>query len=388
MDEITLLRAIRPGAADFSDGERGEVLCRLLAAAAGERSRGQAGRSRPGLTRRPWRRWATPGLARGAAVAAALAIAAAGLTALALPLSGSGSASAGRGARPGQPGPSSVTQLLSGAGDTGPTPTPASFPPEQGAPASAAALLQRAAQAAAATPDVTLQPDQFVFTEEFHVGGLEGVGQKNGQVNLVSVPPYIDRTWLSADGTRGMADQRLGLPGTHWGPVSALESLCEGAENDPSRQVCYGGYLGSLPDTVPGMLSYLLQSGGPNGPTLYKAMTGFGNVSWLSDQFASSSSFALMYEALATVPGLSLVAHVTDAAGRAGIAVAACEPVAIDKGSMPNFHGCPVRYELIFNAQTYELIGADSVSAKGIPPYGGDTALLGMAVVSKIGQLP
>ena len=57
MDEIALLRAIRPDAPEgFAEPERGEVLCRLLAAAAGERA---AGKPVPtaGWLRRASRRW-------------------------------------------------------------------------------------------------------------------------------------------------------------------------------------------------------------------------------------------------------------------------------------------------------------------------------------------
>jgi hypothetical protein len=388
MDEITLLRAIRPDSAGFSDDERGEVLCRLLAAAAGERSRGQAGLGRPGrrsllTTWRPWQRWATPGLARGAAVIGALAIAAAGLTALTLPLNGRGPATGAPGARPGQPGPSSVPQLLSGAGNTGPMPTPTSLPSGQGPPATAAALLQRAAQAAAATPDLVPEPGRFVYTEVLTVGEEELPENANGTTATtpLKTPPYIVRTWLSADGRGGAANQVI-APGGQWNTVSPPTSLCP-----LNWQNCDPGYLANLPGTVSGMLSYVLTQGSPTGPAAYRFLTGMITSSWIDDELMPNQGNALMYQALATVKGIYLIPHVTDSAGRAGIAVAACVPPAIDAPSLQRY-SCPEHFEMIFDPRTYEFIGFSDVTATGTSGGLGNESLLGIAVVSKAGQLP
>ena len=86
MDEIALLRAIRPDAPEgFAEPERGEVLCRLLAAAAGERAAGKPVPTAGWLRRARWR-WrlrvaGPPAMARrlGIAAAAAAADALAGL---------------------------------------------------------------------------------------------------------------------------------------------------------------------------------------------------------------------------------------------------------------------------------------------------------------------
>ncbi len=398
MDEITLLRAIRPAAADFSETERGEVLCGLLAAAAGERSRGQAitGRVGPGrrlrslLTWRPWQRWATPGLARGAAVVAALAIAAAGLTTLALPVTGRGPAPGAGGTSPGAAGgrgapatgTSGIPQLLAGAGATGPMPAPSGLPAEQGLPTTAAALLQRAAQAAAATPDLTPKPDQFVYTEYLTVGEQDGVlaGKKE---TIVTTPPYIQRSWNSADGRGGAAGQQLTEPGGQWSTVSAPQPLCQS-----NGQNCVPGYLGNLPDTVSGMLSYLLKQGYHTGPAFYRAVSGIVYSSWIDGELVPNRSYALMYQALATVKGVYLIPHVTDSAGRAGIAVAGCVPAGVDYRSLQRYRSCPEHLELIFDPRTYEFIGFSDVTARGTSGGQGNESLLGIAVVSKIGQLP
>jgi hypothetical protein len=397
VDEITLLRAVRPEVPDFSEYDRGEVLCRLLAAATGERSRGhtpaRASRARQVPARRPplawwlWQRWATPRLARGAGVVVALAIAAAGVAALVLPTTGEGTTADGHGATaPGTGTPGGPGSPQPGNGyATGPMPEPTSLPAHQGAPASAAALLHLAAQAAAATPELTPSADDFVYTDVLTVGQQYSVGN---DPRPQTAPPFEDRAWMSADGQRGLSSEHLALPGGTWSSLSAPESLCGGAEGDPTRQICDPAYLGDLPGTAPGMLSHLLSSGGPNGPALYKILLGVMNTSWLAGQLVPNRSYALIYEALATVSGLQLVPHVTDAAGRPGIAVAGCVPSDIDKGSMPGFKGCPERYVLIFDARTFELVGIDDVNPRGAPVMDGDSALLGIDVVSKPGQLP
>ena len=57
---------------------------------------------------------------------------------------------------------------------------------------------------------------------------------------------------------------------------------------------------------------------------------------------------------------------------------------------MPGFRDCPYRTELIFDARTYQLIGVDNMAAPGRPRLPGrpNSALLAIAVVNKIGQIP
>ena len=399
MDEITLLRAIRPAAADFSDSERRELLTRLLAAAASERSRRQAvpgpvrlgRRWRSLLTWRPWQRWATPTLARGAAVVGALAIAAAGLTALSLPVTGH----RGAGTEPGSPArraPSTPTipQLLAGAGATGPMPAPSSLPAESGTPTSAVVLLQRAAQAAAATPELSAQPDQFVYTEMLSVGEQNLQEYNNGTVasTPTTTPPYVVRSWNSAGGPEGDADQQLTTRDGRWSGVSPPAPCAVSGANPASASPCVPGYLGNLPDTVSGMLSYLLKQGFPTGPAFYRAVSGMVYSSWIDGELVPNRSYALMYQALATVKGIYLIPHVTDSAGRAGIAVAGCVPAGVDYRSLQRYRSCPEHLELIFDPRTYEFIGFSDVTARGTSGGQGNESLLGIGVVSKIGQLP
>jgi hypothetical protein len=353
MDEITLLRAIRPGEPGrFAEPERGEVLCRLLAAAAGERA---AGKPVPtaGWLRRASRRWrlrvaGPPAMARrlGIAVAAAAAtVATVALVLAVLPATGhapAGGRRVGPAARPGL-----------------------------------------------GAQDLRARPGQFIYTEQL-IEGEQYLGATGNGTHTVRVPPYQQRTWLSADGKRGMASSQRKLKGGTWSPIGSVESLCEGSESKPSHRICFPGYLTSLPGTVAGMRSFLLRSGGPNGPAAYRLLGGIVSNSSASGLLVPKSSSALMYRAALTVKGVYRVPDATTIAGAAGIGVAACVPAAINKGSMPGFHGCGYRTELIFDARTYELIGVDHIAAPGRPALPGspDSALLSIAVVNRIGRLP
>jgi hypothetical protein len=362
MDEISLLTAVRPDVPEgFAEPERGEALGRLLAAAAAERAGGMAG-----LPGRPHR--ARPRSARrlGIGVAAVAALAAAAGILVALPVFGTG--------RPG------VTPHAGTGSHARSAP---------GTPATAAAVLLLAAHAAAAAPSLTARPDQFIYTEQFIKGEWSEEGTSRG-LRLVKGPPYLERTWQSADGMRGIAGTQRSLPDGRWSRLDGAESLCQAVEGHPGQQVCDPGYLTTLPRTVPGMLAYLLHADGPNGPAAYRVLGSIVNTSAASSLLVPNSSYALMYRAAATVHGIYLVRAVTNIAGKAGIGVAACVPAAINKGGMPGFHGCPYRTELIFDARTYQLIGVDNVAAPGRSPLPGrpSSALLSVAVVNKIGQLP
>ena len=357
MDEITLFTSVRPDAPErLGEPERGEVLGRLLAAAAGERAAGKQMATASRLRRARWRwrlRMATPSPAVRrlgiAAAAAAATLATVVAVLLAFPGQGHSPAPAG-------------TQR------TAPVPVPA--------PA-----------AGLGTQDLTAEPGQFVYTEQVAEGESYYAGQ-NG-THLVKGPPYLQRMWLSANGRRGVVSTNRSLPAGRWSRLGAAESMCGGVEGHPGQQVCDPGYLTELPGTVSGMRSYLLGSDGPNGPPAYRILDSIVNNSSASGELVPNASYALMYRAALTVNGVYQVRHATTIAGTPGIAVAACVPATINKGSMPGFRGCPYRTELIFNARTYQLIGVDYIPAPGRPRLPGrpNTALLNIAVVNKIGQI-
>ena len=353
MDEIALLRAIRPDVPEeFAEPERGEVLCHLLAAAAGERAAGKPVAAAARLRRAIWswrlRVARRPWMAHRLGVAAAAAAATVATVALVLAAWPATGHAPGAGRRTGpatRPGPG--------------------------------------------TQDLRARPGQFIYTEQLIEGEQYMTVTKN-RAATVKEPPYQQRMWLSADGKRGMAGSHRNLKGGRWSPVGHPESLCEGSESKPGHQICFPGYLTNLPGTVAGMRSYLLRSGGPNGPAAYRLLGGIVTNSSASGLLVPDASYALMYRAALTVKGVYRVPRASTIAGAAGIGVAACVPGSINKGSMPGFHGCAYRTELIFDARTYALIGVDHIAAPGRPALPGspDSALLSIAVVNRIGRLP
>ena len=356
MDEITLLTAVRPDVPErLGEPERGEVLSRLLAAAAGERAAGKQMAAASRLRRARWT-WRLR-TARLSPTARRLSIAAAAAAATL----------------------ATVAAVLFAFPATGHSPAPARI--QRTVPTAAPGL---------GTQDLTARPGQFVYTEQFGEGASYYAGPN--ATHLVKGPPYLQRMWLSASGRRGVESTYRSLPDGRWSRLGGAESMCGGVEEGhPGQQVCYPGYLTKLPGTVSGMRSYLLSNdGGTNGPAAYRVLGSIVNDSSASGELVPNASYALMYRAALTVKGIYRVRHATTIAGTPGIAVAACVPAAINKGSMPGFRGCPYRTELIFDATTYQLIGVDYIPAPGRPRLPGrpNSALLQIAVVNKIGQIP
>jgi hypothetical protein len=353
MDEIALFTVVRPDAPErLGEPERGDVRCRLLAAAADERAAGKQLAAASRLRRAGWTcrlRTARPSPAArriGIATAAAAATLA------------------------------TVAAVLFAFPSTGHTPAPART--QRTVPAAAAGL---------GTQDLTARPGQFVYTEQFGVGASPLMINRSG-THLVEAAPRLLRMWVSANGKRGLAGTHRNLPDGRWSRLGRVESLCGGVEGHPGRPVCYPGYLTTLPSTVSGMRSYLLRDDDASAPAAFRVLDGIVNNSSASGELVPNASYALMYRAALTVKGVYLVRHATTIAGTAGIAVAACVPAMINAGSKLGFHGCPDRTELIFDATTYQLIGVDHTNAQGKPNRFGDMALLDIAVVNKPGQFP
>jgi hypothetical protein len=381
MDEITVLAAARPPAAEFPPAARAAARQQLLAAIAAERAvprqpAGQPAAGREAAGRQPagaqpagrkpaGRQPATRRLLRfrrlwspwrlGVTGAATAALCAAAILLVMLP-----------GA------PNGRSRPPAGAG-------------RDHAPASARGLLLLAARAAVAGPSLAPRPRQFVYTEQLIVG--EAYGAPGG---LVKVPPYLQRTWISANGMWGGLAQVRNVSGGTWARNEPPMPVC--AIPDPSnanwKANCPAppGYMTTLPATAAGVLAYLEKLSGPNGPLAYRVLDGIASESWETRLLISNRSYALMFRAASAIHGIRVVRHVTDAAGRSGVAVAACVPGSIQKGTMSGFHGCQHRIELIFDPRTYQFIGENEVgpAEAGSP----SSALLKIAVVDKAGQLP
>jgi len=337
MDEIALVTAVAPTAPDLPAAVRDAARVALVAEIATEREAGTIpGRATvPGYRRRiaapRSRRLAWWGIA-GAALSAAAAGAAIML-----------------------PG------LLAG--------TPSSPAPRVHLPATATAVLLRAARATAAIPDLRPRPDQFVYTESLSRYVTEGNRRT------------ITRAWLSVDGWHGGLILLRYPPGTRWFHGFRLyncRTLPHSNWYYKANCPAPPAYLTDLPRTVKAMKRYLLGSG-YNGHSPPPAVDAIATIVSDYQYLVPHRASALMFQALSQIAGIRVIDHATTLAGREGIAVAAYDP---SHGTLD---------ELIFDPKTYLYIGDSQVSLNGTyMPKGtvNGNAVRRIAVVDKAGQLP
>jgi hypothetical protein len=334
MDEITLVTAIAPPAPGLPAAVRDTARATLLAEIATEReSTTIPGRATvPGPRRLV--RW-------GIAGAALLALAAGAAIMLPSVLAGP----------PSSPAPSS-------------SPAPRVHPP-----ATAAAVLLRAARATAAVPDLHPRADQFIYTES--------VSRYVTQHNRL----FVTRAWLSADGWHGGLILQRWASGKRWyhgfGQPDCL-TLPHSSWNYKANCPLPPAYVTHLPRTVKAMKRYLLGSGatGQGPPQAVDAIMAIvSDYQYLVPHRAS----ALMFQALAKIEGIRVISHATTLAGRKGIGVAAYDPT---QGTLD---------ELIFDPKTYLYIGDSQIALNSTyMPKGtvNGNAVQQIAVVGKPDQLP
>jgi hypothetical protein len=184
-------------------------------------------------------------------------------------------------------------------------------------------------------------------------------------------PLHIREAWNSPDGKQGWLDE----PGYQPKGGITLNSDVESSLNAPSYD-----YLKTLPTDPDALLKkiYKETKGQGNSPD-QEAFTTVGDL--LGEQLAPAKLNAALYRAAAKIPGVVVVEHAEDAAGREGIALAHVDQKSGD------------RTEWIFDSKTYAYLGSRAVQVKqayGIKP--GTvidwTAVLERAVVDAQKQRP
>ncbi|GAB3439899.1 CU044_5270 family protein [Actinophytocola sediminis] len=200
------------------------------------------------------------------------------------------------------------------------------------APASAEEILREAAQAARALPATPPRPDQFVYTRTEYAGGA------------------AREAWLSADGTRdGQVKQynaTLLIPGCRDGrtPVRdkedrPLPGQFEQCEPSPA-------YQPNLPTDAAGMREYLNAMPGSKdsanslGKNIYELV---------AEGYVHPAALAALFEAVAELDGLEVVADAKDGAGRPGVGVRWTH---VDSAVM-----------LVFDTETYAFLGMPEAGA-------------------------
>ncbi|MGI5165959.1 CU044_5270 family protein [Spirillospora sp. CA-253888] len=219
--------------------------------------------------------------------------------------------------------------------------------PPQMAQAGAVTVLNRAADAAAAEPELKLRPDQYLYVESKGRYGY-GPGPKRHTHR---------QAWLSADGRHaGLIVQKEG------GQWERFWSCTSGSGvNGDSRALNPTGPLDlrnpptdckdrpavrtDLPTGTRAMRDWLYRNSEGENPPDVQAFITVGDT--LGEGYLPPGARAAVFRAATTIPGVSARRPVTDLAGRTGVAVG------------QTWQG--IRSELIFDARTYRLLGERTV---------------------------
>lgn len=215
----------------------------------------------------------------------------------------------------------------------------------------AAQVLENAASAALKAPTAEPRDNQFVWTRS--------TGDYDGR-------RIVEETWISVDGTRdGLTlrtedgrQERNPLPGCRAGRRAVVKG--DGVVSDVSEPCTPDlGYPRHLPTDRDAMVALLRKDDAGRTPASaanHAAKTAMGYAS----SYLRPAQRAALFRAVATIPGLTVVPNVVDAAGRRGVGI----------------HwtlGGTTGSTMIFDAGTYEFVGMAG-------------AKLDFGVVDKVGQ--
>jgi hypothetical protein len=233
----------------------------------------------------------------------------------------------------------------------------------------ASTVFHLAAQQVLRTPGADPRPDQFVYVES--VSAYRSGRIDEGGTHLGEPEPVDRRIWLSVDGSRDGLLETKPSDGSR-APKRTVLNRCD--ERGPCDQTA--GFKGSLPTTPEAMREVIYDVG--DGDNLdHRAFQGLSGL--IGETYVPPAQLAAIFEAAATIPGVTVVPDVVDAAGRRGVAVAR------------TYGG--IRTELIFDNENHEYLGTREVQvgAGGDLPVGavlGTTARVRTAIVDQAGQAP
>ena len=212
----------------------------------------------------------------------------------------------------------------------------------------AAQVLGNAAFVALRTSAQAPSPSQFVYKK---------VETSQGK---------ITQSWLSVDGARNSIVAHLTIFGCVHGKLSVGPGTPAGADR---RCTPVRAYFPDMPTRASEMRAYLQRTQGVRPGNLNDLAKTVGGM--LDTDYLLPAQQAALYEFLARTPGITVVRHATDAAGRPGIGV---RWIFGRSAAM-----------LIFDLQSFQYLGT---ATKGIAGQLSGDALLQTAIVDNAGQLP
>ncbi|MED7950298.1 CU044_5270 family protein [Streptomyces sp. BE303] len=250
--------------------------------------------------------------------------------------------------------PASVVQVT--AGDT----------------AGLAGAVERISLAAQSTPDLVLRPGQYVYVESTVSYLMGSLNADTGEEKTWVDKPHQRQIWRSADGRTGWLTEE-----------GKTAQGGEALKSDTAARLRYPSYdyLNTLPTDPQVLLQKIYTEtagGGNNGPD----QEAFDTVlAMVREQAVPGKLAAALYQAAARIPGVVLVDNATDAAGRAGIAIARTNTTT---GS---------RDEMIFDRTSYTFLGERGVQvteAFGVKPgtVTANTAVLKRVATDAPGRPP
>ncbi|MFB6706795.1 CU044_5270 family protein [Streptomyces sp. NPDC056333] len=251
-----------------------------------------------------------------------------------------------------------------GSGTTAATPPPIEAPVvrvEPGSTAQLASTVERIAAAASAGKTTEPGPGQYIYIKS-KVSYLV-VSHTDAYKSKSWVQPlHVREVWNSPDGKQGWLDE----PGYQPKGGITLNSDVERTLGGPSYD-----YLKTLPTDPDALLKkiYKETKGQGNSPD-QEAFATVGDL--LREQLAPAKLNAALYRAAAKIPGVVVVDHAKDAAGREGIALAHVDQQSGD------------RTEWIFDRKTYAYLGSRGVQVKQVNEIKPGTVLERTAVLERV----
>jgi hypothetical protein len=246
---------------------------------------------------------------------------------------------------------------------------PALVPPR--IDAVSAHVLDLAAAAARRQPGGPPRPDQFLY---------HAIRDGSG---------HLYQSWLSVDGTRTGLARGIGggtwsyLPGCRNGWEHLNAPVTRGGTDGWQHCAPIPAYLPALPTSARAMRGYLERTQQVTiGDTVAEVdLLGHDIDNLLRTTYLTPRQLAAMYDFMASTPGFTVVPDAVDAAGRHGVGIRwqVSDGQAIARGDTAM---------IIFNPHTGAYMGGRTTYLGESPgSYSGD-AVVKLAIVNRIGQLP